>query len=446
LTSIFVLATLASVVGISVHLRQRSLDARRHLELSTQAEGDGEFSATRAELDQYLAIQPGDASAHFRLARAARREPRENFSLAQEHLQAAYSGKYSAAEINLETALLAFQSSGEPGKEEEALKSYLARRPESEPLILEALARGCLRAGRLGDANTWLNQWVRKYPDDWYARLWRGSLFQHLSQPALAIEDYRQVLKARPERRDVRRRLGLMLARSGYDFKEAGEYLEEAIQSQPDDLDARVALASCLHAQRQTKQAQAMLLEVLNRQPDHVDGLIGLALVELELRQDQEALKNVNTLLPLAERFDSQQALEQLLQLEPVAYAPQATQRLETILHLQATVLRRLGRDGEGRAAQARLQLLQENGAALTRAVLKQQEHPRDADLLCKIGELQISLGRDDEGARWLKKAIQAVPAHQKSHELLSEYYEGFDNPEARARAEEHRRFAKGKM
>ena len=115
-------------------------------------------------------------------------------------------------------------------------------------------------------------------------------------------------------------------------------------------------------------------------------------------------------------------------------------------MHLQAKVLRHLGREGEARAAQARLQSLQANGAALTRAVLQQKDRPRDADLMCKIGELQIALGRDDEGARWLKKAIQVAPGLQKAHELLSEYYEAFDNPEARVRAEEHRRLAKGQM
>lgn len=443
--AILAVAGLAAIVGLSAMLRQRSLDARRHWEQGDQAEQDCNFAAARVEFAEYLAFNPGDAGAHFRLARVARREPREDFSLADQHLKAASARGHPPKEVNFENALSAFQSTGESGQPEDVLKSYLQRRPESAPLILEALARGCIRSGRLNDANEWLNQWVRNYPDDWYARLWRGSLFQHRSQAPLAVEDYRQVLKSRPERSDIRRRLGLMLAKSGFVFEEARGYLEAAALAQPDDADAQVALARCLHAERQPAKAKAILIEVLARQPDHVEGLIALALAEVDLRQDEEALQTVHRLVPLAEQFDSQEAIQRLLQLDPVPFAPQSTQRLETILHLQGMVLRRLGRDGEARAVQARLQTLQDNTAALTRAVLQQQQRPRDADLLCKIGELQIALGRDDEAARWLKKAVQAAPAHQKSHVLLSEYYDAFDNPEARLRAEEHRRLAQGK-
>ncbi|MBC7854989.1 MAG: tetratricopeptide repeat protein [Pirellulaceae bacterium] len=427
-------------------MRQRTLEARQHWDEAEQALGSCDFAAARGELVEFLRIRPGDAQAHFRLAQACRRDPCEDFKVAEEHLQAAYASGYSPAEINLENKLLAFQSTGESGESENALQSSLARYPESEPLILEALARGCIRSGRMSDANVWLDRWVKYHPEDWYARLWRGSLYQHLAQAPLAAHDYRQVLKARPERADIRKRLGLMLAASGYDYQEAFGYLEDALQHQADDADTLVALARCLHAERQPEKAKSLLSQVLAARPDHVEALISLSLIEIDLRHDLEALQVLRKLEPLVQQVDSLDAQDRLLRLDPITYPPRATKRLEKLLHLQGTVLRRLGRDGEARTYHKKLQRLQDDTAALTRAVLQQQERPRDADLLCRIGELQRKLGRDEEAENWLKKALQVNPDHHRTHQALSEYYETLDDPQARLRAAEHRRLAQGKM
>lgn len=440
------LSGISAIGGMTALMRQRTLEARQHWDRAEEALRDCDYAEARGALVEFLRIRPGDAQAHFRLAQACRRDPREDFKLAEEHLQAAYAGGYSPAEINLENKLLAFQSTGEGGESENSLQSSLARYPDSEPLILEALARGCIRSGRMSDANAWLDRWVKDHPDDWYARLWRGSLYQHLAQAPLAAHDYRQILKSRPERRDVRKRLGLMLLASGYDYQEAHAYLEDALQSQTDDADTLVALARCLHAERQPEKAKSLLTRVLAARPDHVEALISLSLIEIDLHHDLEALQVLRKLEPLVQQVDSLDAQERLLRLDPITFPPQATKRVEKLLHLQGTVLRRLGREGEAKVYQTKLQRLQDNTAALTRAVLQQQERPRDADLMCRIGELQRQLGRDEEAESWLKKALQANPDHQRTHQALSEYYETLDDPEARLKAAEHRRLAKGKM
>ena len=340
---------ISSVGGLTVLFRQRTVAARQHWDQADQKLSECDFAAARGELIEFLRIHPGDAQANFRLAQACRRDPREDFKLAEEHLRAAYASGYSPAEINLENRLLAFQSTGEGGESENALKSSLTRYPDSEPLILEALARGCIRSGRMSDANAWLDRWVKDHPDDWYARLWRGSLYQHMSQAPLAVYDYREVLKARPERRDVRKRLGLMLAASGYDYREALGYLEEALQKQTDDADTLVALARCLHAERQPEKAKSLLSQVLAARPDHVEALISLALIEIDLHHDQEALRLLRQLEPLVKQVDSIDIQERLLRLDPVTFPPQVTKHVEKLLHLQGTVLRRLGREGEAR-------------------------------------------------------------------------------------------------
>src|SRR5262249_59686695 len=95
------------------------------------------------------------------------------------------------------------------------------------PLVLEALARGCLRADRLDEAAAWLNRWVQSCPDDWYAHLWRGTLFLHLDRPAQAVTYFDRVLRLKPDCPDVQLRLGLALVQSGFDYQRALDLLED---------------------------------------------------------------------------------------------------------------------------------------------------------------------------------------------------------------------------
>lgn len=444
-SSCLVILGLALFGGTTAYFSQPSPEKPDSLKSAQQALEEYDFSAAQEHLTELLRRDSGNAQAHFLFAQTCRRAPQEDFELADQHLRAAYGSGFPPAEIDLEIALLDFQSTGERGESEARLKSYLESQPDREPLILEALARGCLRSGRLNTANTWLDRWVKNHPDDWYARLWRGSLFQHMGQAPLAVEDYRQILRHRPDKKEIRRRLGIVLVASGYDFEEAQEYLEESRKEQAFDADALVALARCYQVLRQPEKARTLLGQVLNERPEHAEALISMALVEIELKQDEAALDTLVQLEPLVAEFDPQAAQERLLRLDPVAYFPYSTERKEKLLHLRGTALRRLGREEEARNAHAELRQLRENVTALTRAMQQQKERPNDPDVLCQIGELQMKLGRQDEGEGWLLQAIRANPGHQRAHQALAEYYETFNHPEAKQRAAEHRRLGGGK-
>ena len=442
---ILVIAALACISGGTALVQQRLSAAQKKMNKAEQALQDHDFAAARDELTEFLKTYRSNAQAHFLLAQVCRRAPDEDFELAETHLKEAYGRGLSPSEIDLERALLDFQSTGERGASEDALKENLETPSEREPLILEALARGCIRSGRLNTANAWLDRWVKNHPEDWYARVWRGALFQHMAQAPLAVEDYRQVLRQRPDQREVRKRLGMMLVASGYDFQEAKGYLDDALKDQPDDPETLIALARCHQVLRQPEQARLLLEQALTAQPEHADALVSLALVEIDLHHDEAALEALRRLEPLVAEFDPQTAQERLLRLDPVPYFTYSTERKEKLLYLRGTALRRLGREEEARACQAELQQLQENVTALTRAMQQQKERPKDPDVLCQIGELQLKLGRGEEAKGWLLQALRANPSHQRAHQALADYYENLDHPEAKQRAAEHRRLAKGK-
>src|SRR5208283_4347769 len=149
------------------------------------------------------------------------------------------------------------------------------------------------------NALLWLNVWLRKYPDDWYAHYWRGAVYQHNIQPELALADYKDVLQAQPQEAGARLRLGLMLAASGFDFEEALGHLEIYAQDHPDDPDLLVGLARCQRGLHNHEEAQNLLEKVLQSHPDHVDALFLLALVEQETSRNEKALEVLKHLEPL---------------------------------------------------------------------------------------------------------------------------------------------------
>jgi len=364
-----VLAGLCAVAAAGGYYFWGRQEAEAHRLQARQAMADDDFEGAKAQLNAYLAARPNDGEAHFLLARACRRARVEDFGQARRELEEARRRGVSGTDAALEAEMLDVQETGLTGDREATLRDYLSSGGPGGGLAPEALARGCLLDNRLNDANAWLNTWVDHAPDDWYARLWRGALFEYLSRPNFAIADFEFVLKKRPADEEVRKRLGLMLVQSGYNYEEALKYLEPYRRNHPEDADVLVGIARCRRALGQSEAAEAPLRQALADHPDHVDALLTLALIESDRGDDLEALKELRRLAPLARQDHEAEGLERLRRLEPTPNHTDVSHRTRTVLNLTATVLGRLGRDEEARRYQAETERLTKEYEGLRRRV-----------------------------------------------------------------------------
>ena len=79
--------------------------------------------------------------------------------------------------------------------------------------------------------------------------------------------------------------------------------------------------------------------------------------------------------------------------------------------------LRRLGKDDEAREQEKAVEELGkdlERMSALTAAL---QERPDDPDLRCRIGEVFLRRGEEQEGLRWLNGVLESYPDWPAAHQ-----------------------------
>jgi tetratricopeptide (TPR) repeat protein len=403
----------------------RQGEAGRHLRQARQALADCDFERARSHLNDYLAGRPDDAEGQFLLAQVGRRAREEDYPQARQHLEAARRLGWSRLDTALEGVMLDFQEHGAAGDSEAALRRYLESGGQSERLVLEALARGCLRDNRLDEATAFLHTWVRRYPDDWYAHFWRGAVLEYLAKPNLAIPDYRFVLEKRPGDEEVRLRLGLMLAQSGYDFDEALGHLESYRRGRPDDPDALVGIAFCRRQLQQPEAAEGLLRQVVAAHPDHAEALLNLALLDMDRGNDKEALGWLLRLEPLARQPREAEELERLCRLVPVPNHADHSHNVRTVLVLLAKVYARLGQDAEARRCQAEAEQVAADYDEMRKTLSAVRARPDDMDLLRKLGTLYLRLGLADNGVACLERVLQKRPADPLAQRTLAEYHAG---------------------
>jgi thioredoxin-like negative regulator of GroEL len=99
--------------------------------------------------------------------------------------------------------------------------------------------------------------------------------------------------------------------------------------------------------------------------------------------------------------------------------------------------LTRQGRVDEAEACKKRIEEAKEARAKIADLTRQLRASPSDAELRCRIAQLFISFGAEEEGVRWLFTTLQIQPRHRASHLALADYYE--KKGEA-AQAAEHRR------
>jgi len=435
-TGIIVVTAVAA--GVGAYQLQQSSRARQHWQQAEEAVAAREFARAQGELRAFLELRGDSAEAHFLLAQACRRARVEDFDGAQAHLAEARWLHLSRPGIALESDLLEFQQSGRRDERERRLHQLLGDPSVDRRLVLEALARGCIRGERLEEAVTWLDRWVASYPDDWYAYFVRGTLFQHMDKPAPAVADLERVLQLKPDLPDINLRLGLTHVQSGCDYPRALRLLEDYRRDHPDDIDTIVGIARCKSVLNHPEEARELLLPIAIAKPDQADALQAIAIVEMDLELYPEAVKHLRQLEPLAASPPVEEAFQKLLRLEPTADSRSIPNRLQAVYQLLSTVYRRLGATHEAEAYDRKLE---EHGAAVKELLAAAKEHsknPNDSDLWYKMGTLNLRVGIKDTGEYWLKRVVEANPNDRRAHRALADLYRSRPDPESQRKADLH--------
>ena len=394
---------LAAAAGLAI-LAARGRESDESWQNAKRAIADHDFPDAQRQLVDYVTHWRKDSLAHLVLARCYRRAPSADFESASGQIQQAQDLGGHRAYRQFESDLLAFQRLGRPPELEEQISGYLESRAEDAPLVFEALARGAIIDRRLDAANKWLDRWISEYPGDWWARLWRGTLLQHMDRPRLAVADYRFVLERRGDDPEMAKRLGLVLAVSGIDYEEAERLLADYLSDRSDDVDALAALARCQRAGGRPEEALGTADEVLEIDSRHADALLTKALSELELKSPQAALKTVRQLKQVARESSSDRAQHRLLALQPLMQQSALTQHAEAILQLEARVLSRVGREDEARERLEELPAMQRVGVELKKLLARQRDQQDDADLIYQILERYLEIDRPMEAEVWLRR------------------------------------------
>src|SRR5262249_9348938 len=148
--------------------------ARRTWQEGQDALRRHDLPAAAAHLERYLQYRPEEAPAWFLAGRTARRLGR--YAEAERCLEACQRLAGVTDATRLDWDLLRVQQ-GRLGDTHVRLRMTIGPEHPDAPLVLEALARGYLKAELLADARQACDLWLSREPDHPWPWLWRGFIF-----------------------------------------------------------------------------------------------------------------------------------------------------------------------------------------------------------------------------------------------------------------------------
>jgi tetratricopeptide (TPR) repeat protein len=403
---------LLGLIAAGLALAGTQFWAAHHLRAARAALARYHTAEAGPHLRACLRVWPNDPEALLLAARAARRSGL--FDEADGFLTRCQEQRGRDDEVTLERALL----TAERG-DVDAVLPYCQAKVEADdpasPLILEALARGCLRGYRLDDAGWAVETWLRRDPADPMAHLLNGRVKREWLALTEAAAAFRKALEIDPELDEARDQLALVLL-DMHEGAEALPHLEYLRRRRPEDPGLAVRLAQCHDLLGQQDEAARLLDEVLTRYPEFLPALEERGKLAVNAGQWGEA--------------------ESLLR-RALALAPGEA----GVLRQLDTCLRRMGRDEDARALEPRLQQAKQDLERIHQLVTHEiQQSPHNADLHYEAGMIFVRAGAPADGLRWLEGAVRLNPRHAKAHEALADLYERLGEG---AKAARHRRLAR---
>lgn len=402
ITAIFVVASL-TLLGSGMETEGLVQGAVQHLQRGVELVEANELQAAIAELDQAVALEPGNPRIRYYLGRAL--YGTGQYEQALEHLAI---GLPAAADPSA-FGLIMGQSLIELRRLKEArtaLDGAAALRPNYPPIQLQ-LAQVCYRAGNVDAALQKLAETARLAPQWPVPRLQAASIAAEKGDAVTAAELFKAAL-------DINAGLPLIWIRLGdnleanLDYEGAIQAYRSAIEISPDTLAPQLALAYLFFNRQQFDDAAAVLNELLQRVPGDPQILLPIGEIQMIEGKYEAALETIQSALRALERTS--------------APAPQQGSGQQDALRLRALELQAKTLTSLDRVTEA---------AAAARALLA--TNPSNLDGLFVLGTVLLRSG-NQEGRDHLSR-FQRLSDVREHRELAYDFYRRGRDPE-RAAAE----------
>jgi len=405
----------AVLVSGAIYQAGWQLWARSHFQSAQQALEQHAWSEALTHAEACLRGQPKNRAAHLLAARAARRL--ERLDLAEEHLDACQQLEGSQTQaIHVERALLRVHRGGigdvaGVGGVEEFLRASVAQDDLDAVEILDILSAAYILHYRVADAQSCLDDLLRRQPEHFHALVRRGWTAQNMSLYAEAIGYLDKALALRPDADAVRLSMAEIQVAIGR-FAQAQTHFELLRERQPDNPSVLFGLARCWANRGRKEEAIPLLDQILARYPS-----------------DWKALSERGGLVEQDRPAEAEGYLRRAEALAPPD--------LPLLVRL-ADCLRLVGKEEEARTYREKADRLKadiQRAAQLGDQIREQK--PNDPALRRELGCLLLRLGKQQDALHWFQTALEKDPGHQPTHESLATFYDQVGNFE---RAAYHRR------
>jgi len=383
--------------------------ALRQWDAAQAAVKDNRAEDAQGSLDVCLLVWPRSVPVHVLAARAARLQG--DFAAADAHLNRCLKLQHGATEaVQVELLLMRVQRGEEDDVAPELMRRVEEGSPEA-PLILETLARAYMFYMRYGPAYVCLSRWIGVEPGSVEPLRWRGWVLERMGDRDAAIRDYQRALELDPGRAAVRLRLAeLFLERNSP--VDALPHLELLYKQTPDRPEVQARLGECRFLRGDHEESRRLLERAVERLPEDTAVLVHLAKLEQQEGRPGPA----------------EQWARRALKVDPTDAEAEFT---------LAASLEAQGRRDEARAVREQCARHVAMLKRVAQVLHDDAEHSNsDPDALSEVGTAFLPTN-PRVALYWLHRALERDPAHQPTHKVLAEYYEGKGEAE---KAASHRR------
>jgi tetratricopeptide (TPR) repeat protein len=362
-----------------------------HSHAANKAIERGDFDEARTHLAVCLEVWPDSGPTRFLDARTARRAGR--LKEAEKQLMEYQARNGASRQTAIEWALLRVQR-GELGDAENYLRKTVGPDDPDAPIVFEVLTRAFMASERFTDLRECTDLWLQVRPHDTHALYWRGMAFERLGDVTAALGAYRDALESDPENLDARLRLADLLLTRAQEPEEALKHFERARDRRPDDPAVLLGLAVAHRRFGHTAEARDFLDRLLAAHPDDPRGLSERG--RLALEEDDPAG---------AERWLRR----------AVALAPDDREALHSFIR----ALRANGKGDEANELEPRLKKLTADLGRYAEIVAALGSDSKNVALRVEAGQICLRYGRKNEGRRWLIAALNIDPFSEDARAAL---------------------------
>ena len=354
------------------------------------------FEEAREGIEQWLAVQPRSASAHYFAALVAWKQKR--FETIPATLAEARTLGYDGFEIDRLWGLV-LADVGKLDQAEPLLRRAWERsKPRADLDVAPALARILMERFETGLAMEVLDRWAREDATDPRPLVWKADLERRVgSGGSVAIDLYRKALDLDPAHDAARLGLAELCYLAGRHAESAAAYADH-VARRPDDASGHVGVALNSLALGRETEAVAALDRALVLDPGNTLALRERAGIHLRRGEVEQALDRLDQAVS-ADPFDPE------------------------IRYQRALVRTRLGRIEEAAADRRRSDELRREFARMGEIREALVTNPQDISLRVEAARWMFEHGRIEEGVAWARLILRDQPNHPEASRLLADYH-----------------------